>query len=187
MFGHSKTTTGIISGAADRVSPYFDRLAHDEKLRRRLAAAIGSQVAARRRAKKQRTGFLGAATRLASSPALRAPALEAVSQYQRVRGRTQKTHDHRARNSVLALAGAGLVVAAIPQFRNGLAQAWHRRQRRRRFGSRRGRGRPGGIAGGSGSEPLDHSRGGPVQRLCEPRSCPEVDAIGIAGGTGGRT
>jgi hypothetical protein len=127
MFGHSKTATGIISGAADRVSPYFDRLAHDEKLRRRLAAAIGGQVAAHRRAKRQRTGFLGTASRIASNPALRAPALEAVSQFQRIRGRTQKTNDHRARNSMLALAGAGIVVAAVPQLRNGLAQAWHRR------------------------------------------------------------
>ena len=126
MFGHSKTTTGIISGAADRVSPYFDRLAHDEKLRRRLAAAIGGQVAARRRAKK-RTGFLGTASRIASNPALKAPALEAVSQFQKIRGRTQKTNDHRARNSMVALAGAGIVVAAVPQLRHGLAQAWHRR------------------------------------------------------------
>lgn len=125
MFGQSRTT-GIISSAADRVSPHFDWLGHDEKLRRRLAAAIGGQVASRRRAKKRQTGFLGTAARIASSPALRAPALEAVSQIQKARGRMQKTNDHRKRNSVLVLAGAGIVIAAIPQVRNGLAQAWRR-------------------------------------------------------------
>jgi hypothetical protein len=125
MFGQSKRTTGIISGAADRVSPYFDRLAHDEKLRRRLAAAIGGQVAARRRAKR-RAGFLGTAARIAN-PALRAPVLEAVSQIQKARGRMQKPTHHRTRNSMLALAGVGIVVAAVPQLRSGLAHTWGRK------------------------------------------------------------
>jgi hypothetical protein len=129
MFGQSKRTTGIISsaadrisGAADRVSPYFDRLAHDEKLRRRLAAAISGQVAARQRAKRRRTGFLGTAARVGSNPALRPQILEAVSQFHKVRGRMQKTNNHTTRNSVLALAGAGIVVAAVPKLRHSLAQ-----------------------------------------------------------------
>jgi hypothetical protein len=134
MFGQSKRTTGIISGAADRVSPYFDRLAHDEKLRRRLAAAIGGQVAARRRAKRH-TGFLGTAARIGSNPALRAPVLEAVSQFQKARGRMQKTNHHRTRNSVLALAGAGIVVAAVPQLRSTLAHTWSRKDDRDDSGS----------------------------------------------------
>jgi hypothetical protein len=67
MFGQGRRT-GIISATADRMSPYVDRLTHDERLRRRLAAAITGQVAARQRAKKRRTGILGTAARLGSSP-----------------------------------------------------------------------------------------------------------------------
>lgn len=122
MFGQSKRTTGIISGAADRVSPYFDRLAHDEKLRRRLATAISGQVAARKRAKKRRTGFLGTAARVGSSPAVRSQLLGTVSQLHKVRGRMQKTNHHTTRNSLLAFAGAGIVVFAIPRLRNTVVQ-----------------------------------------------------------------
>ena len=120
MFGQGRRTTGIISGAAGRVSPYVDRLAHDDRFRRRLAAAIRSEVAGRHRARRRRTGVLGAAARIGSNPALTAPVLEAVSQFQRARGRLRKTDSHKRRNSMLALAGAGIIVAAVPKFRSGL-------------------------------------------------------------------
>jgi hypothetical protein len=126
MFGQGKRT-GIMWATADRVSPYVDRLTHDEKLRRRLATAITGQVAARHRAKRRRTGFLGTAARFGSSPALRTQMLEAVSHVHKVRGRMQKTNHHKARNSVLALAGAGMVVAAVPRLRHSLVATLHRK------------------------------------------------------------
>ena len=126
MFGQGKRT-GIMSATADRMSPYVDRLTHNEKLRRQLADAITSQVAARQRAKKRRPGFLGTAARLGSNPALRAELLGAVSHVHKVRGRMQKTNHHKARNSVLALAGAGIAVAAVPRLRHSLAAALHRK------------------------------------------------------------
>ncbi|MGZ4360413.1 MAG: hypothetical protein ACXVZW_11615 [Gaiellaceae bacterium] len=121
MFGQSKRTTGIITSTAGRVSPYVDRLAHDEKLRRRLAAAISGDLAARRRAKRHRTGILGTVARISPNPALRGQLREAISQFEKARGRMQKTHSHKTRNSMLALAGAGLIVAAVPKLRSGLA------------------------------------------------------------------
>jgi hypothetical protein len=126
MFGQGKRT-GIISATADRVSPYVDRLTHDEKLRRRLAAAITGQVAVRQRARKRRTGILGTAARFASNPVLKAQVLEAASHVDKVRGRMQKTNHHKTRNSVLALAGAGMVVAAVPGLRHSLAGMLHRK------------------------------------------------------------
>jgi hypothetical protein len=52
--------------------------------------------------------------------------LEAVSHVHKVRGRTQKTNHHKARNSVLAVACAGVVVVAVPRLRHSLAEALHR-------------------------------------------------------------
>jgi hypothetical protein len=126
MFGQGKRT-GIMSATADRMSPYVDRLTHNEKLRRQLATAINGQIAVRRRTKRRRTGFLGTAARFGSNPALRAQMLEAVSHVHKVRGRMQKTNHHKARNSVLAVAGAGVVVVAVPRLRHSLAEALHRK------------------------------------------------------------
>jgi hypothetical protein len=126
MFGQGRKT-GIVSATADRMSPYVDRLAHNDKLRRQLATAISGQIAARQRAKKRRTGFLGTAARFGSNPALRAQVLEAASQVQKVRGWRQKTNHHKTRNSVLAVAGAGIVVAAVPKLRHSLAGVLHRK------------------------------------------------------------
>ena len=125
MFGQHKRT-GIMSATADRMSPYVDRLTHNEKLRRQLATAIKGQIAARQRTKRRRTGFLGTAARLGSNPALRAQMLETVSHVHKIRARRQTNH-HKARNSVLAVAGAGIVVAAVPRLRHSLAGALHRK------------------------------------------------------------
>ena len=124
MFGQGKRT-GIMSATADRMSPYVDRLTHNAKLRRQLATAINGQIAARQRVKRRRTGFLGTAARFGSNPALRTQMFEAVSNVHKVRGRMQKTNHHKARNSVLAVAGAGVVVVAVPRLRHILAEALH--------------------------------------------------------------
>ena len=115
MFGRKDVATAA-NDALDGVSPYVDQLAHDEKLRQRLAAAISAGAAAHRRAKKQ-TGLVGLATRLASDPVLRAQLAEATTQLQKANGRLKKHKSHKVRNAVLLLAGVGAVVAAVPSLR----------------------------------------------------------------------
>jgi hypothetical protein len=118
MFGRKNVATAA-GDAVDGVSPYVDQLAHDEKLRQRLAAAITAGAAARARAKKQ-TGLVGLATRLATDPVLRAQLAEVSSQLQKANGRLKKHRSHKLRNTVLLLAGAGAVVAAIPSLREAV-------------------------------------------------------------------
>ena len=52
MFGRNKGVSGFASNALETVSPYTDRLAHDEKLRERLVAALTAGMAARQRAQR---------------------------------------------------------------------------------------------------------------------------------------
>jgi hypothetical protein len=118
MFGRKNVATAA-GDAVDGVSPYVDQLAHDEKLRQRLAAAITAGAAARARAKKQ-TGLVGLATRLATDPVLRAQLAEVSSQLQKANGRLKKHRSHKLRNTVLLLAGAGAVIAAIPSLREAV-------------------------------------------------------------------
>jgi len=115
MFGRKNVATAA-SDALDGVTPYVDQLAHDEKFRQRLAAAIAAGAAARTRAKRQ-TGLVGLATRLATDPVLRAQLGEVSSQLQKANGRLKKHKSHKLRNTALLLAGAGAVVAAIPSLR----------------------------------------------------------------------
>jgi hypothetical protein len=118
MFGRKNVATAA-SDALDGVSPYVDQLAHDEKLRRRLAAAITAGAAARTRAKKQ-TGLVGLATRLAGDPVLRAQLGEVSSQLQKASSRLKKHKSHKLRNTVLFLAGVGALVAAVPSLREAV-------------------------------------------------------------------
>jgi len=117
MFGTKRGATETASEALSGVSPYVDQLAHDEKLRERLLAAVTATAAARKRARQQ-AGFSGMVTRLASDPILRAQLAEALSQLQGARGRMRKNRSHKLRNLLLFLAGGGLVVAAVPSLRN---------------------------------------------------------------------
>jgi hypothetical protein len=118
MFGRKNVATAA-SDALDGVSPYVDQLAHDEKLRRRLAAAITAGAATRSRAKKQ-TGLVGLATRLATDPVLRVQLGEVSSQLQKANSRLKKHQSHKLRNTLLLLAGAGAVVAALPSLREAV-------------------------------------------------------------------
>ena len=115
MFGR-KDAAAAASDALDTVSPYVDQLAHDEKLRERLVAAISAGAAARKRAQRQ-TGLLGLATRLATDPVLRAQVGEATSQLQKANSRLKKHKSHKVRNAMLLLAGAGAVIATVPTLR----------------------------------------------------------------------
>ena len=116
MFGRNKGVSGFASDALETVSPYTDRLAHDEKLRERLVAALTAGVAARNRAQRQ-AGLIGLARRLATDPILRAQLAEAAHQLQKAQGRVRKGRSHKARNTVLFVTSVGMVVAAVPSLR----------------------------------------------------------------------
>ena len=114
--------SGVVSAAGDAlesVSPYVDQLAHDEKLRRRLIAAVGAGAAARSRAKRQ-AGLAGVAARLGSDPVLRAQVAEAIDQLQKAKGRMRKSRSHKTRNVLLFVAGSGVAIAAVPKLRSAV-------------------------------------------------------------------
>jgi uncharacterized membrane protein len=118
MFGRKRSAADVTADARDKVSAY-GRLAHDEKLRRQLAAAVASGRAAQQRAKTQ-FGPLGIATRLGSDPVFRAQVAEAIVQIQNAKGRIERNQSHKARNAVLFLGGVGMVIAAVPGLRHAL-------------------------------------------------------------------
>lgn len=118
MFGRKNVAT-VAGDALDSVSPYVDRLAHDEKLRERLVSAIAAGAAARGRARQQ-MGLRGLALRLGSDPVLRAQVAEAILQLQKARGRMEKARSHKLRNFLLFLTGGGLVIAAVPSLRSAV-------------------------------------------------------------------
>ena len=118
MFGRKNVAT-LAGDALDSVSPYVDRLAHDEKLRERLVSAIAAGAAARGRARQQ-MGLRGLALRLGSDPVLRAQVAEAILQLQKARGRMEKARSHKLRNFLLFLTGGGLVIAAVPSLRSAV-------------------------------------------------------------------
>jgi hypothetical protein len=105
-----------IADAADAVVEYADPLAKDEKLREQLAAAIVAGAGARNRMRRQ-TGWTGLARRLAADPVLRAQIVEMAAALQAAHARASRTQRHRARNTILFLAGVGMTVAAVPQLR----------------------------------------------------------------------
>jgi uncharacterized membrane protein len=53
---------------------------------------------------------------------LRAQIAEAVAQLQSARARVERRRSHKVRNAVLFLTGAGMVVAAVPSFRNAVTR-----------------------------------------------------------------
>ena len=118
MFGRKNVAT-VAGDALASVSPYVDRLAHDEKLRERLVSAIAAGAAARGRARQQ-MGLRGLALRLGSDPVLRAQVAEAILQLQKARGRMEKARSHKLRNFLLFLTGGGLVIAAVPSLRSAV-------------------------------------------------------------------
>jgi hypothetical protein len=119
MLGRKKGAADLANGALEGVTPYVDQLAHDEKLRERLSAAIIASAAARKRARR-RIGVVGVATTLASDPVLREQVAEAFSQLQKARARLKRNRSHKVRNTLVLLAGAGVAVAAVPSLRKAV-------------------------------------------------------------------
>jgi hypothetical protein len=119
MFGRSNGTRGVVAGAAETASPYVDRLANDEKLRRRLVAGLAAGLAARERARRQ-AGLVGGARRLASDPVLRAHLAELALQLRKAQGQVKRNRSHKVRNSLLFASGVGMIFAAAPSLRAAL-------------------------------------------------------------------
>ena len=126
MFGRKKGAVATVSGNARAVRDYVDPLVRDEKLRRKLVTALSVGEQARRRARRHR-GLAGLARRMATDPVLRQQLVELSAQVKGMQERARKTHSHRARNTVLVVAGTGIAaVAAWKLFAGGddLASEW---------------------------------------------------------------
>jgi uncharacterized membrane protein len=127
MFGHKRgvkegiaetadTVRGAAGGAADAVVAYYDPLARDEKLRKRVGSAIVAAAAAQQRMSRHR-GVRGLALGLSTDPVLRAQLIRLGTELQAAQKRAKKTRSHRLRNTVLFLAGFGVIIAALPTTR----------------------------------------------------------------------
>jgi hypothetical protein len=120
--------------AADAVVEYVGPLAKDDKLHRRIAAAIVAGSAARQRVRKQ-TGVTGLARRLASDPVLRSQIIELGTQLQAAEKRAKKARTHKRRNSVLLLSGVAIVIAGVPFAREKLTSGARARRHESEHGS----------------------------------------------------
>jgi hypothetical protein len=120
--------------AAGAVVEYVDPLARDEKLRRRVAAAIVAGSAARQRVRKQ-TGVTGLARRLGSDPVLRARIIELGTQLQAAQKRAQKARTHKLRSLTLLVGGVAIAIATAPAAREKLISFVRARQPEREHGS----------------------------------------------------
>jgi hypothetical protein len=116
------STRKALVDAADALAEYVAPLAKDEKLRRRVAAAIVAGSSARRRVREQ-TGVTGLARRLGSDPVLRAQVIELGMQLQAAQKRAMKARTHKLRNSVLFLSGLAIVVVTVPVAREKLTSS----------------------------------------------------------------
>jgi hypothetical protein len=116
--------------AANAIAHYVDPLSTDEKLRRRLAAAIVAGSAAQRRARSQ-TGLTGLARRVASDPVLRAQLVEMATQLQAAQRRAKRARSHKLRNTIFCLGGFGVAVAAVPAAREAVSSVLRSRHAQR--------------------------------------------------------
>lgn len=124
MFGRNKGAAATVAEKTRSVAQYVDPLVRDDKLRRKLAAAVAVGNDARRRAKKQ-TGLTGLARRLATDAVLRAQLEELSNQLKGVQKHAKKTHSHKLRNTLLVVAGLGVAgAAAWKLFAGGDDTSW---------------------------------------------------------------
>jgi uncharacterized membrane protein len=105
---------------ADAVAEYVVPLVRDEKLRRRVSAALAAALAAQQQVRKQ-TGRTGIARRLASDRRFRARVEETVTQLQAAQKRAKRARSHKVRNSVLIVSGIGMIATALPWLRKTVA------------------------------------------------------------------
>ena len=123
-----------MADAADAVAEYLGPLVKDEKLHRRIAAAIVAGSAARERARKQ-TGVTGLARRLGSDPVLRAQIIELATQLQAAQKRANRPRTHKLRNSALLVSGVAIAIVTVPVAREKLTSIVRARQHEAERGS----------------------------------------------------
>jgi len=102
------------------VVSYADSVVRDEALRADLLAAVGHGAEMSDRVRKDvDTG--GIAKRLANDKKLRKELRAAIDDLDSAGGRLRRRHEHRLRNVILIIAGAGAVVAIVPAARHWLS------------------------------------------------------------------
>ena len=102
-----KTASDVLAD----LRPYLATLAHDEKLRRRLVAAVAGRVVTHRRSTTQ---------------ALWGQIVEVVSELRQVDDRVRRKRRSRTvRNSMLVLVGASVLWVALPKLRLWAAREGH--------------------------------------------------------------
>jgi uncharacterized membrane protein len=113
MFGRTKRqkAVGQMELAAE--------LARDRRFRKQLLSAAGHGAAARGRA-TPRTGVIALGGRLAADEELRNELRQMAQNLQNAWSRVERKRSHKLRN-LLVLAGAGGVVAAVPQARRWIS------------------------------------------------------------------
>lgn len=108
-------------GTLRDVVSYADQVIKDERLRADIRAALGHGAKAGARAKSDIDAG-GITTRLASDKRLRKNLRALLDDLDNASDRMRHKKGHRARNLLLIVAGAGAVLAAVPNVRNWLAQ-----------------------------------------------------------------
>jgi uncharacterized membrane protein len=121
MFGRSKAAE-LREGVAS-TAELTTAVAGDKEFRKQVVGAIMHAAAARDRA-ASRVGVRAAAGRLVTDEALRQELGEMIDNLRAAWARLERKKSHRARNTLLVLAGGGVAAAVVlPQIRRRLTQS----------------------------------------------------------------
>lgn len=101
------------------VISYADSVVRDEALRADLLAAVGHGAEMSDRARKD-IDANGITKRLANDKKLRKELRAAIDDLEGAGRRLRRKHEHRRRNVILIVAGAGAVAAIVPAARHWL-------------------------------------------------------------------
>jgi hypothetical protein len=102
------------------VVSYADSVMRDEALRADLLAAVGHGAEMSDRVRKD-IDTDGITKRLANDRKLRKELRAAIDDLDSAGGRLRRRHDHRRRNVILIVAGAGALAAIVPAARHWLS------------------------------------------------------------------
>ena len=113
--------------ALREVVSYAEEVMRDERLRADIRAAVGHGTKAGDRVKRDIDAG-GITTRLAGDKKLRKNLRALLDDLDSASGRVRRAKRHRARNVLLIVASAGVVLAAIPTVRRWLSPEGPSRQ-----------------------------------------------------------
>jgi hypothetical protein len=102
------------------IASYADSVVRDDALRADLLAAVGHGAQLGDRVRKDIDAD-GIKKRLARDRKLRKQLRAAIDDFDSAGDRLRRRHDHRRRNVILIVAGAGAVAAIVPVARHWLA------------------------------------------------------------------